>query len=198
MLLKLKATGHEICWLNIAQMKEEYGYKKKNIKRKKENINKIKQELRIESYFDLELRPGGLNEYSSMDIISKIGKIVDIIKPEIVILPFHGDAHTDHKIVYDWCFPLSKSFCYSYTRQILLMEILSEINFGKSLFNPNYYIDISEYFDEKIRLLSYYETEMGNHPFPRSYEGIEALAKLRGMYAGTCYAEAFEILKMID
>lgn len=197
-LLKLGETGYEICWLNITQMKEEYGYKKSDIRKKQESINKIKQELNIKKYFDLELRPGGLNEYSSMDIICRIGKIVDSIKPEIVIFPFYGDAHTDHKIVYDWCFPLSKSFRYPYIKQILVMEILSETNFGKNVFHPNYYVDISEYFDKKIRLLNYYEREMGTHPFPRSYESIEALAKLRGTYAGVFYAEAFEILKIVN
>ncbi len=39
---------------------------------------------------------------------------------------------------------------------------------------------------------------MGNHPFPRSIDGIESLAKIRGIAAGTKYAEAFKVVKIIE
>ena len=42
-----------------------------------------------------------------------------------------------------------------------------------------------------------YKTEFQNHPFPRSLEVVESLAKLRGSESGFKYAEAFMIIKKI-
>jgi hypothetical protein len=39
---------------------------------------------------------------------------------------------------------------------------------------------------------------MGDFPFPRSAEAIEALASLRGIQAGCKSAEAFMLLKEVD
>ena len=43
-----------------------------------------------------------------------------------------------------------------------------------------------------------YESELGEHPFPRSQRNIEALATFRGASVGVEYAEAFQLLKFID
>ena len=43
-----------------------------------------------------------------------------------------------------------------------------------------------------------YESELEEHPFPRSLKNIEALATFRGASVGVAYAEAFQLLKYID
>jgi hypothetical protein len=43
-----------------------------------------------------------------------------------------------------------------------------------------------------------FESELGQHPFPRSLENIKALAHFRGASVGVQYAEAFQLLKYID
>jgi hypothetical protein len=40
-----------------------------------------------------------------------------------------------------------------------------------------------------------YSSEMGNFPFPRSHEAIQALARIRGAVSGFKAAEAFELLR---
>ena len=39
-----------------------------------------------------------------------------------------------------------------------------------------------------------YDSEIGEHPFPRSARNLEALATFRGAYAGVEFAEAFQLL----
>ena len=46
--------------------------------------------------------------------------------------------------------------------------------------------------------MSIYDSEVGEHPFPRSIKNIKALATYRGAIAGVKYAEAFQVLKLID
>ena len=79
------------------------------------------------------------------------------------------------------------------------MEILSETNFGEMEdLHPNYFVDISEYLDKKIEIMKIYESELGEHPYPRSVDSIKSLAILRGSQAGCKYAEAFKIIKWIE
>ena len=42
-----------------------------------------------------------------------------------------------------------------------------------------------------------YESELQEHPFPRSIENIKALAIFRGATSGVKYAESFMLLKEI-
>ena len=43
-----------------------------------------------------------------------------------------------------------------------------------------------------------FDSELGEHPFPRSIKNIEALATFRGATIGVNYAEAFQMIKYID
>ena len=43
-----------------------------------------------------------------------------------------------------------------------------------------------------------YESELGEHPFPRSLKNIKALSIFRGATVGVEYAEAFQLIKFID
>ena len=42
------------------------------------------------------------------------------------------------------------------------------------------------------------DSELGEHPFPRSIKNIEALAIFRGATVGVKHAEAFQLIKFID
>ena len=82
-----------------------------------------------------------------------------------------------------------------------MMETLSETEFAPSTkedsFIPNVFIDISNYIDRKIDIMKVFESEMGDHPFPRSERNIKALATYRGASSNCNYAESFMLLKEI-
>jgi LmbE family N-acetylglucosaminyl deacetylase len=63
---------------------------------------------------------------------------------------------------------------------------------------PNYYIDITDHLDKKLEIMKIFESEIGEHPFPRSLDNITALAHFRGASVGVKYAEAFQLIKYID
>jgi LmbE family N-acetylglucosaminyl deacetylase len=66
------------------------------------------------------------------------------------------------------------------------------------VFQPNYFVDITKHFSKKLEMMKVYESEMGEHPFPRSIRNIEALATYRGASVGVEYAESFQLIKLID
>lgn len=199
-LLKYRDQGNNIYWLNITNMKDNYGYTKDNINIRINQIEKVKRVFEFVECYDLALQPANLQQYESNVVIKQISDILDNIKPNVLILPNRSDIHSDHKIVFDWCYACTKVFRHPYIKMILSMEILSETDFGiiDDYFIPNYFVDITDYLPQKNKILEIYESEVGQHPFPRSFEGVEAIAKYRGINAGTKYAEAFKILKYIN
>jgi LmbE family N-acetylglucosaminyl deacetylase len=83
-----------------------------------------------------------------------------------------------------------------------MYECISETEFAPALpervFQPNYFVDVTNYFSKKLEMMKVYESELGEHPFPRSIRNIEALATFRGASVGVEYAEAFQLIKFID
>ena len=75
---------------------------------------------------------------------------------------------------------------------------VKESVFSENQFIPNYFVDISDFIIGKTDLMKIYSSELGEHPFPRSIRNIEALATFRGAFAGVEYAEAFQIIHIID
>ena len=61
----------------------------------------------------------------------------------------------------------------------------------KDVFNSNYFIDISDFIDKKLQTLKYYDKEMRNYPYARSYQAIKSLSIFRSTTVGVKYAEAF-------
>jgi LmbE family N-acetylglucosaminyl deacetylase len=96
----------------------------------------------------------------------------------------------------------TKSFRYPFIKKVLLYECISETEFAPALpekvFIPNYFVDVSKHFMKKLEIMKIYESELGEHPFPRSLRNIEALAVFRGASVGVEYAEAFQLIKYID
>ena len=80
----------------------------------------------------------------------------------------------------------------------MLYEVPSETDFphrSSEAFLPTSFSDISNYIDEKIRIMKIFKSEMGTHPFPRSEKNIRALATIRGAAAGFLFAESFMLYK---
>lgn len=199
LLHRASDEGHELYWLIITHANEKIGWTPEQIKHREQEIEEVSQSYGFKDVRNLRLPPAELQDISDAEIISHIRAVVDEIQPEVVILPDRNDAHTDHHAVFDCCMAVLKTFRCKSVKKILTMEILSESNFGNPYdhFEPNCYVDISEYFDKKIETMRIYGSELGQHPFPRSEEAIKALAVLRGSEAGCQYAEAFHIIKEI-
>ena len=158
-----------------------------------EQIEKLKNLYQFDGTKDLMFPTTKLREVPDGKAINAIGSYIDEISANWIFLPDYNDAHSYHKMVFDWCLACTKVLRHPSVKNVLIMKILSETSFGHpgSPFTPNLYIDISDTLEQKIQASMVYNTETGKHPFPRNQEDIRALAMLRGSEAGVKFAEAF-------
>jgi len=196
-LLKHKKNDDEINWLICTDIDKNHNY----YDTRQKEINKVNSLYSFNGVFNLELKTMQVDEYSMSYLISKISKIINEVKPNIIYLPFKSDVHSDHRKIFEATYSCTKSFRYPFIKKIYMMEVLSETEFAPSTkedsFIPNVFVDISEFMDKKIEIIKIFESELEEHPFPRSERNIKALAILRGATIGCEYAESFILLKEI-
>jgi hypothetical protein len=59
------------------------------------------------------------------------------------------------------------------------------------------FINISEYFEFKLRALRAYDQEMRPYPHSRSYDHLTALARHRGSSVGVEFAESYHVCRLL-
>ena len=197
-LLKHKANGDEIHWLICTEANPENDF----FRAREKEIEKVTNIYGFDSVTNLQLKTMQADEYSMSDLITKISKVINDVKPSTIYLPFKSDVHSDHRKIFEASYSCTKSFRYPFIKKIYMMEVLSETEFAPSVkedsFVPNTFVDISEYMGKKIEIMQVFNSEVGEHPFPRSERNLRALATLRGTTAGCEYAESFVLLKEIS
>lgn len=201
-LLKHKSNGHKLFWLITTSISETIGFQEAVVKRRANEILEVSEQYAFEEIFYLDYPTAQLTDLSVITMIPKISEIFSRIKPEVIYLPNRSDAHSDHLYTFRSVIACTKSFRAPYVKRVLMYECISETEFSPALheniFIPNHFVDISDYLAKKLEIMCIYESEVSNHPFPRSLRNIKALATSRGATIGTEYAESFHILKSID
>lgn len=198
-VLRLISEGNSVSWLNITGVENSSKFSEEFVQKRRVQLKEVEEYYRFQKVYNFNLMTTKLEGYDSSEVINKISTVFQEVRPEMLILPDYNDAHSDHKKVFEWCHACSKIFRFPYIKQIMTMEIISETDFGRpeDPFHPNYYVDITDYMEDKIKALEIYDTELGEPPFPRSIENVKSLAAIRGSAAGVRYAEAFRLIKYI-
>lgn len=197
-LLKKKDEGNIIGWFNFTNVDIKYGFDEDRVDKRNTEIKNVKEKYGFDYFFNFNLQPSKLDTYGYHFLIVEVSKQIKFFKPDVVLIPFRYDSHSDHKVVHDTVLSCTKTFRYPFIKMVLVMEIISETNYSTYSFNPNYYVDISNYIEKKLEIMNIYKSEIQNPPFPRSDEKIRSLASYRGSSINTFYAEAFAVAKIID
>jgi len=198
-LLRHKAEGDEIYWLIITNVLVKQGWDKDLVENRQAEIIEVAKRFNFNNTFKLDYPTTRLDEVPRGDLIASISKVFNTVKPNIVYLPNRSDVHSDHQVSFQAAFSCTKNFRYPSIDRILMGESLSETEFAPALaetvFTPNVYVDIEEYFEKKIEIFKCYKSEIMDSPLPRSLDVVEALARYRGSSISKKYAEAFVLLK---
>ena len=201
-LLKHKANGDEIHWMICTEIKEENGFTPQRVKGRNQEIDEVAALYEFDGVHRLGLSTMRVDEYTVSELVATVSSDINKVKPSILYLPFKSDVHSDHRIMFEAVYSCTKSFRYPFIRKIYMMETLSETEFALSTkedsFVPNVFVNISDFLQKKFDIMRVFESEIAEHPFPRSLRNIEALATLRGATAGCEYAESFMLLKEIQ
>lgn len=201
-VLKHIESGDEVYWLVTTNITVSAGFSEERVQSRQKEIRQVEKELGFKKTFLLDYPTMDLSSSSVITMVPKISEVFNEVKPEIIYCVNRSDAHSDHRITFDAVMACTKSFRYPYVKKVLMYECLSETEFAPALFEkafiPNYFVDISKFFKSKLEVMRIYQSELGDHPFPRSERNIEALATYRGASVGVEYAEAFQLIKFID
>ncbi len=198
MLLRRRFENTPLAWLIVTGMNDVGSFSTEQITRRAIEIKEIANSLGFDQVYELNYPAARLDEIPMKELVGSISKVFQSFNPTEILLPHRGDVHSDHRVVFEAVTACTKWFRYPSIRRVLAYETVSETEFGLSkeqAFFPNFFVDISPYLEEKIRLMQIYQSEMSQAPFPRSVEVIKALATWRGASAGYAAAEAFELLR---
>ena len=199
-LLRRVEEGGTVAWLLMTAMTKEAGWSVTKIEQRSAEIDKVREGLHIAQhhFYALGFPTAELDQIAMSLLVKRISGVFSDFQPDEVLLPYPGDAHSDHRMTFDAASACTKWFRYPSVKRVLAYETPSETDFGidpcKSEFKPNFFVDISEQLDQKIELMNTYESEIGEFPFPRSERVLRAMGHLRGSQAGYEAAEAFSLL----
>ena len=200
-ILKLKDQGVTVHWLIVTTIEGVSGFSQDRVPVRAGEIESVRNAYNFDGVHHCSLPAAGLDRLGKGELIGAIGSVIKTVQPDTVYIPYRNDVHSDHAAVFDAAVSAAKTFRSPYVKAIYAYETLSETDFGlrpdDSGFRPNLYEDISGYLDQKISIMSKFDGEMGEFPFPRSDECLRALATLRGAQANCQAAESFMILKEI-
>lgn len=138
-----------------------------------------------------------LDSVPLIELIKAVEAALATYRPTVVYTHHGGDANTDHQVVfkavYAACRPMTA--LGATVERFLTFETPSSTDqapqVGGYVFTPTTFVDVEPVWDRKLKALECYPTEMIGGKHPRSFDYIEALARVRGGYSGYLLAEAF-------
>lgn len=196
-ILRHSAEGDAVHWLIATTLPVGNDA----FRKRKSEIDEVAHRYGFSSVHNLSFPTTNLDTIAMGELISGISAVFSKVVPDTVYVPYRGDIHTDHAIVFDAVASSTKCFRLNSVKRILAYETLSETDYGINPdlngFRPNVFVDISGYLETKIEIMRLYSGELADFPFPRSEQAMRCLAALRGAAAGCQAAEAFMLLKEI-
>jgi len=163
------------------------------------------KELGIKETFFLDeddMPAARLDQVGAVRRNSKIRQIIEKIDPQLLFVPFPGDIHLDHKLIFESSMVAIRPNGQKIPDMVLSYETLSETNWEAPYlshsFQPNVFIDISDHLEQKLSAFSQIKSQVKPFPNERSLKAIEALAIHRGAMAGIPAAEGFVLIRSIQ
>ena len=136
-----------------------------------------------------------------LDIVKRVEKEVERIQPETIYTNHSGDLNIDHRITFQAVLTATRPFPNSSVRELMAFEVPSSTEWAfqqfQPSFRPNVFMDVSEYFETKLKAMAQYESEIRLFPHPRSAEALRVIAGRWGIVVGCQFAEAFELIRSV-
>ena len=130
-------------------------YDEEMVLRGRQEVQRAQELLGVKETFFMERFPAAeLDTIPHYQVNEELKKIINIVKPEMLFIPFNGDIHLDHQRVFSSSLVAARPNGSGFTPQsIYAYETLSETNWNAPYltpaFIPNIFIDISEFMDKK-------------------------------------------------
>lgn len=138
-----------------------------------------------------------------LDIIKVIEKEKTSFNPDVIFTHHGGDVNVDHQRTFEAVLTACRPMDSENVKCIITFETPSGTEWRASSdpkhFIPNFFIGVEKSnLDAKIVGMESYEFEKRKYPHPRSPEALKIQAQRWGVAIGQPYAEAFQIIRMIE
>ena len=143
---------------------------------------------------------GRLDNVPIIELNKLIENEINIFKPKTVLTHAEFDNNNDHRIVYRSTMMATRPGVFKGLNKVLSYEVPSSTEWTFSqVFQPNLFEVLEQkHMEKKWEALKCYESEIFPYPHPRSYEGLMALSRYRGMQAGVEFSEAYQVIRSIS
>lgn len=206
LIAKIKRMGGKAFVIMFALGNQKQIGGESNTEKRKKEVEKVMEFMNIDGheivYIDdnIHLKLDAVPRKELIDIIESKAKFsITNINPDIIAIPSLACQHQDHEAVFHAAFtacrPRVKEGLH-HAPTLLVYDQIDNLWTSRS-FKPNFYVDISDYLDTKIKALSLYKSQMREEPNLRSIENVKRLSKLRGSEICVEAAEAFECCRFI-
>jgi LmbE family N-acetylglucosaminyl deacetylase len=149
----------------------------------------------------LEFPAAELDRIPQADLNEALAGVVCEAAPDTVFIPFAGDLHRDHQLVFAAALVACRPGPRRFPARLLAYETLSETNWNGPYvtpgFAPNVFVDVSATLERKLEAMRLYRSQLRDPPSERSLEALRSLAILRGGAAHLFAAEAFVLLREV-
>ena len=136
-----------------------------------------------------------------IDVVKFIESFKESFYPDIIYVHSPTDLNIDHRIAASATLTAYRPQPNEKYSEIRFFEISSSTDYTvkqlEDSFEPNLYINIDNYWENKLKALKFYDMEMHPDPHSRSYKKIKSLAEFRGAQSGMKLAEAFQVVRRI-
>ena len=171
--------------------------RQKQILIRKKNFINVSKFLNFETNFKFNSRfpDNKLDQIPLLEIIRNLQEVEKFFQPNIIYTHSENDLNIDHQIIFKATLTVFRPKYKKKIRKLCTYEVPSSTECGFKSFSPNYYLDISKYWQKKIKAFKFYKEEILSYPNSRSLKKIISLMETRGAEIGYKKAEAFKIIR---
>jgi len=170
----------------------------KEIKELRKDALKASKILKISKTRFCDFPDNEMDSVPLLKIVKVIENEIKITKPDRIYTNHYSDLNIDHRIVYQAtltaCRPIKDT-----VNELISFEVPSSTEWNyPTNFSPNYFVDIQNQLNYKIKAMKAYKNEIKKFPHPRSTQNLKATAQKWGSVVGMKAAEAFEIIRKLE
>jgi len=174
---------------------------RKIVKNLKTQAKLAAEALGVQKIFTFDLPDNRFDSVPLLDVVKIVEKIIADVTPSIVFTHHQSDLNVDHQITSRAVLTGTRPVPGQKIHSLYAFEVPSATEWSfqriSPPFQPNYFVDIRDTFDLKVKALSFYDGEMRCFPHPRSPEALKHIARRWGSVVGLESVEAFEVIRSV-
>ena len=202
-IAKWSQSGHEVYTLILGegvtsrQSNRDLDSNSDQLAILKSEMMRANEKLGVKEVFTENLPDNRFDQIDLLEVVKLVEKIIDNIKPELVLTHFKSDLNIDHQITNQAVLTATRPTPQNLVKAVWTFETLSATEWNYPLsFSPNLFQQVNQdQLECKVKAMQMYRSELRDYPHPRSLEGIRISAQNWGMKSGVQFAEAFQILR---